>query len=55
MSTQIIKKVKEPADQAALTDEFLNPMRLIVKASWIAIVILFAFTFINDIIAILKR
>lgn len=49
-----IKKINDPIDQAALTNEFLNPMRLIVKASWIAIVILFAFAFVNDILAMLK-
>ncbi|MFC0516664.1 hypothetical protein ACFFGT_20825 [Mucilaginibacter angelicae] len=49
-----IKKINDPTDQAALTNEFLNPMRLIVKASWIAIVILFAFAFVNDILAMLK-
>ena len=54
VSTQI-KKINEPTEQATLTHEFLNPMRLIVKASWIAIVVLFASVFINDIIAALKK
>jgi hypothetical protein len=49
-----IKKINDPTDQAALTNEFLTPMRLIVKASWIAIVILFVFVFVNDILAMLK-
>ncbi|MEO3407206.1 hypothetical protein AAFN85_25030 [Mucilaginibacter sp. CAU 1740] len=49
-----IKKIGEPTEQAALTNEFLNPMRLIVKASWIAIVVLFVFVFVNDILAMTK-
>jgi hypothetical protein len=49
-----IKKINEPLEQAALTDEFLNPMRLIVKASWITIVVLFTFVFVGDIVAMLK-